>query len=176
MGRFFDSYPRSPVGTSRSIWEGRYHATMVDSGEYLWECLNYVELNMVRCGVVVHPRQWDWSGYAELMGRRRRNRLLDEEKLLWLLRTKDVEEFRKHLDASLEERIAKDQLKRDSRWTESIGVGSEAFVERLEASVRNRQEVEVQSEGGTWVLRESHGPILGGQNRPIGALGPLEFR
>jgi hypothetical protein len=55
---------------------------MVDSGEYLWECLNYVELNMVRCGAgpsagsgqVEHPRPWRWSGYEELMGRRNRNR------------------------------------------------------------------------------------------------------
>lgn len=41
-----------------AFWEGRYHATMVDSGEYLWSCLKYVELNMVRCGVVDHPRDW----------------------------------------------------------------------------------------------------------------------
>jgi REP element-mobilizing transposase RayT len=39
----------------------RYRATMVDSGAYLWECLKYVELNMVRCGVVCHPREWSWS-------------------------------------------------------------------------------------------------------------------
>jgi hypothetical protein len=50
-------------GRSGAFWEGRYHATMVDSGEYLWECVIYVELNMVRCGVVDHPRQWNWSGY-----------------------------------------------------------------------------------------------------------------
>ena len=68
---------------SGSFWEGRYHATMVDSGEYLWQCLKYVELNMVRCGVVGHPRQWEWSGYAELMGGRKRNQLLDAANLLF---------------------------------------------------------------------------------------------
>jgi putative transposase len=145
-----------------AFWEGRYHATMVDCGEYLWECLNYVELNMVRCGVTRHPRDWAWSGYEELMGLRRRNRLLDIEKLLWLLRAKEVEEFRKHLEASLQERIARGQMKREAKWTESIAVGSQSFVERMDDSVRNRQQVEVIAEDGAWVLRESYGSILEG--------------
>ena len=96
------------------------------------------------------------------MGQRRRNRLLDVEKLLWLLRTNDVEEFRKHFDSSLQERIAKDQLKREAKWTDAIAVGSKSFVERFE--VRNRQRVEMESEGGTWVLRESHESVLTPKN------------
>jgi putative transposase len=122
-----------------AFWEGRYHTTMVDSGKYLWECLNYVELNMVRCRVAGHPREWEWSGYRELMGLRRRNLLLDVEKLLWLLRTKE-----------------------EAKWTESIAVGSQSFVERF--GVGNRQKVEVVAEGGTWVLRECYGSVFGAEN------------
>jgi hypothetical protein len=36
--------------------------TRVPTGEYQWECLRYVELTMVRCGVVKHPA--DWRGRA----------------------------------------------------------------------------------------------------------------
>ena len=96
---------------SGAFWEGRYQGTMVDSGEYLWECLNYVELNMVRCQAVDHPQEWAWSAYEELMGVRQRNRLLDMDKLLWLLRTQSIQEFRQHLAVSWQERIL-DQLKR----------------------------------------------------------------
>jgi hypothetical protein len=49
---------------SGAFWQGRYHATMVDSGEYLWEGLRYVELNMVRCRALNHPGEWAWSGYG----------------------------------------------------------------------------------------------------------------
>ncbi len=45
-------------GRSGGYWEGRYHATMIDSGPYLWACLLYIDLNMVRAGVVAHPEQW----------------------------------------------------------------------------------------------------------------------
>jgi putative transposase len=152
---------------SGAFWEGRYHATMVDSGAYLWECLKYVELNMVRCGVVRHPREWSWSGYSELMGCRKRNRLLDIDKLLWLLRASSVAEFRLHLNAALEEAIAKDQLRREPKWTESLAVGSQAFVERIENTVRNRQETECSREDGLWILREDHGLIFRPQNEAM---------
>ena len=61
---------------SGAYWGDRYHATMVDGGDYLWNCIKYIDLNMVRAGVVAHPEQWAWTGYQELMGQRKRYRLL----------------------------------------------------------------------------------------------------
>ena len=39
-----------------AFWQDRYHATAIESGEHLWRCLVYVDLNMVRAGVVNHLR------------------------------------------------------------------------------------------------------------------------
>ena len=66
-GQFARGYNRRQQ-RSGAFWQGRYHATMVDSREYLWKCLLYVELNMVRRGVVRHPAEWAWSGYGEWSG------------------------------------------------------------------------------------------------------------
>ena len=82
---------------------------------------------MVRCGVVEHPRDWAWVGYHEIMGIRQRYRLIDVERLCWRLRADNVEEVRKNLIASLAERIARDEVKREPCWTESLAVGSLAF-------------------------------------------------
>jgi putative transposase len=128
-------------GRSGAFWEGRYHATMVGSGEYLWECLKYIELNMVRCGVVDHPSRWEWSGYGELMGGRTRNRLLDVDKLLWLLRCGGLAEFRQHLNTALEQALLSDELERQAKWTEAIAVGERTFVEAIEAQIRSRQQM-----------------------------------
>jgi putative transposase len=49
-----------------AFWQDRYHATAIESGEHLWRCLVYVDLNMVRAGVVNHPSEWKWSGYHEI--------------------------------------------------------------------------------------------------------------
>ena len=80
-----------------------YHATLVDAGEYLWRCLCYVELNMVRCGVVAHPREWPWVGYHEIMDTRQRYGLIDLERLCWRLGTASLEEVRSNLEVCLAE-------------------------------------------------------------------------
>ena len=55
------------------------------------------------------------AGYGELMGWRKRNRLLDPEKPLWLLRCDDPAEFRKHLNATLDEAMIHDEPRRKSK-------------------------------------------------------------
>jgi len=51
-----------------AYWGDNFHATLVESGEHLWRCLCYIELNMNRCGVVSHPSEWEWLGYHEIIG------------------------------------------------------------------------------------------------------------
>jgi REP-associated tyrosine transposase len=38
-----------------AFWEDRYHATAIETDEHLHRCLVYIELNMVRAGVVPYP-------------------------------------------------------------------------------------------------------------------------
>jgi hypothetical protein len=54
------------------------------------------------------------------MGERQRYRLLDLERLCWRLATQSVEEVGANLEAALQERITRDQVKREARWTESL--------------------------------------------------------
>ena len=65
------------------------------------------------------------------MGSRKRYRVIDLERLCWHLRADNVEEVRKNLIASLAERIARDEVKREPCWTESLAVGSLGFVEKV---------------------------------------------
>jgi len=141
---------------ANAFWGDNYHATLVEDGEYLWQCLCYIELNMVRCGVVEHPRDWAWVGYHEIMGSRRRYRLVDVERLCWRLRADNVEELRKNLIASLTERIARDEMKREPCWTASLAVGSLGFVEKVKPLILSRRETEiVPTADNVWVLQEA---------------------
>jgi putative transposase len=162
-GQFAKDYNRRQQ-RSGAFWEGRYHGTMVDSGEYLWQCLLYVELNMVRCGVVKHPAEWAWSGYGEWMGWRRRNRFLDMDKLLWLLRCSTVAEFRQNFNAALEKTIINHELERQAKWTQAIAVGQRAFVDAIEKQIRWRQRMSVAEQDGSWVLSEEYGSFSDPEN------------
>jgi len=66
-------------------WEDRYHATAVDTNEYLLRCLVYVDLNMVRTGIVRHPSQWPDSGYNEIQKLPKRKGIIDIDQLMELL-------------------------------------------------------------------------------------------
>jgi len=151
-----------------AFWEGRYHATMVDAGSYLWSCLLYIDLNMVRCGRVSHPGQWEWSSHRELMGQRKRNKLLSADKLLELLGADSLGKFRSHYAQALLERIEKDNVKRESKWTECLAVGSNTFVNEIKSQMRNRASTEVRQTGDTWVLQEEHGSDSDYEKGPIG--------
>ena len=42
-------------GRIGTLWEGRFHSTVVDTDRYLLACQRYIELNPVRAGKVAHP-------------------------------------------------------------------------------------------------------------------------
>ena len=69
-------------GNEGSVWEHPYHFTAIQDGRHLLNCLRYVSLNMVRAGVVDHPRQWAWCSHDELIGTRSRYRMLAMDRLL----------------------------------------------------------------------------------------------
>jgi len=46
-----------------AFWEDRYHATAIDTETHFHRCMVYIDLNMVRTGVVQHPEEWKHCGY-----------------------------------------------------------------------------------------------------------------
>ncbi len=74
--------------------ENRYHATAVDTGEHLFRCLVYIDMNRVRTGVVQHPYDWATSGYPELQKPRERYGIIDHDHLAQALTFNNVDAFR----------------------------------------------------------------------------------
>jgi putative transposase len=138
-----------------AFWEDRYHATAVDTDEHLARCVVYIDLNMVRAGVVDHPAQWDSGGYHEIQAARQRGRIIDREALAELLGLEDVGRLagvhREWIETALVER----RLAREAVWTESLAVGRREFVERVaeDLGVRARYR-QVQGSTGLHVLRD----------------------
>ena len=76
---FNDSYKRS--GT---LWEGRYKSTLIQTDRYLLTCMAYIDLNPVRAGMVVSPRDYLWSSYGHYCGQRI-DKLVSPHPLFWAL-------------------------------------------------------------------------------------------
>ena len=139
-----------------AFWEDRYHSTAIETGEHLLRCLVYIDLNMVRAGVVDHPSKWSHGGYNEIQVPRRKNIIIAYERLRELAGFQDYESFasahRQWVQAALKDSDAK----RARRWTESVAVGSRPFIERIKnamgAMAKGRF---IQSTEGTFELREA---------------------
>ena len=67
-----------------------------------------------------------------------------------------MEEVRKNLIASLAEKIARDEVKREPCWTESLAVGSLGFVEKVKPLILFRRKSEMlPTADDVWALQES---------------------
>ena len=144
---------------SGAFWGDRYHATLVEGDRHLWNCLRYIDLNMVRAGAVKHPRDWAWCGYHELAGLRTRYRLIDRARLLeaWGDGRDPDGLTGSYADAIDEACRRSGDLRREPEWTESLAVGSEHFVRTVEATLKNRRRTQIEETdavSNTWVLRE----------------------
>lgn len=140
-----------------AFWEDRYHATAIAANSHLARCLTYIDLNMVRAGVVKKPVEWEASGYADLMEARQRYNLVDYETLSSLLGLSGIEEIRQERRKWLEEvRSRYEPLERDPCWSESLAVGDGEFVAAVKESLGFKGRKKVVAEGDQMcVLRET---------------------
>lgn len=155
-GQFAQNYNRRK-NRSGAYWGDRYHATQIDGQQYLLNCLCYIDLNMVRAGVVPHPKEWDWCSYRELTGQRKRYCLVDVEALSQAIGDgASRESLAENYVQMIQDRIERDDLKRDASWSESLAVGSPTFVKRVAATLKNRIRTEThETQSGALCLRES---------------------
>jgi putative transposase len=51
------------------LYQGRFHAPLIDAEKYMLEVIRYVVLNPVRANIVAHPGAYVWSSYLATAGR-----------------------------------------------------------------------------------------------------------
>ena len=138
-----------------AFWEDRYHATAIENGEHLLRCLVYIDLNMVRAGVVKHPSEWGYSGYNEIQKPRYKCSLIAHERVSKLAGFDSQSNFQTAHAGWINDALRDGGQKREPLWTESIAVGSEQFVkktkEALGSKAKGRKLVE---KGNIFYLRE----------------------
>lgn len=139
-----------------AYWQDRYHATAVDTEGYLARCMVYIDLNMVRAGVVSHPGEWDNCGYHELQNPPERYCIIDQSALMRLFNIQDSNVLREAHAGWVEEALKAEDSRRDENWSRSLAVGSEDFVNRVQAAMGNKGKYrEVIPQGDMHALREA---------------------
>ena len=169
VGRAYNRRKRRPG----AFWEDCYHATAVDTDEHLARCVTYIDLNMVRAGVVDHPRDWGEAGYHEIQQPPARYRIIDREVLCGLLGTTEGA-LATLQNEWIEVALANGRTEREPQWSEAVAVGRRSFVEQVQNELGTRAlHRGVEELDGASVLRDPtvpYEPHLGGRMAALSAI------
>lgn len=146
-----------------AFWEDRYHATAVETNHHLFSCLTYIDLNMVRAGVVTHPCEWEFGGYAEMMAERGHSSITDFDALMELSGVESREALLRLRSGSVEKALALGVQARQSKWTDSVAVGDKGFVENVKVKLGLRAKGRrISGSEDDYTLRETQDDFGGG--------------
>jgi putative transposase len=142
-----------------AFWQDRYHATAVENNRYLRQCITYIDMNMVRAGVVKHPSEWEFCGYNEIQNPRKRKGIIDFDRLVDLLGFGNYDELRDAHYKWVDGLMQTDYGGKENKWTQSIAVGSKTFVEKMKEALGFRATGrKIISADDTFELREEQMP------------------
>jgi len=130
QGRTAQDY-NNRINRKGAFWEDRYHATAIGSDEHIIQCMVYISMNMVRAGVVDHPIKWKESGYYEIRHPKKRYAIIDSASWLKILNIESIDRLQNMQHEWIKDALERNNIVRDSKWTEAIAVGNEAFLENI---------------------------------------------
>ena len=116
-----------------AFWSYRYFSTLIENGYHLGQCLFYIDLNMVRAGVVKHPSEWPQSGHLELAGIRKRYRIINQKRLLQSLMMSE-ELFLPWYTKTLNKKLQERELGRAEYWRQKrkpLAIGSRDWIKQI---------------------------------------------
>ncbi len=154
-----------------AYWEDRYHATAIQADSNFISCLIYIDMNMVRTGVVSHPSEWRWSGYNEIQNPKKRYSIINYRRLTELLGINSLDSLKKYHGKWVEESLKKNRQARQEKWSQSIAVGSKEYVENIKDKLGVRAiHRKIHENNSSFELREDQTPYTADFNTENGRL------
>lgn len=119
-------------GRAGHVFQGRYHAVVVQKESHLLEVARYIVLNPVRAGLAASARSWRWSSYHATAGIAEPPAWL---RTSWLLRSFDRDRaaasraYRRFVDEGVREPSPWEQLR------QQMYLGDDDFVAATQARI-----------------------------------------
>ena len=134
LGRKYVPYINHSYGTTGTLWEGRFKASLIDAEGYLFSCMRYIELNPVRAAMVKSPAHYRWSSYRANAQGKEDALITPHARYLALGRTAEArsEAYRALFKSSLSEAELTDLR---AAWQTGTPLGNERFKEKIETKL-----------------------------------------
>lgn len=137
IGQLHTQYVNRTYSRSGTLWEGRFRSCLVQSEEYVLACYRYIELNPVRAGLCLHPRDYPWSSFRANMEGLPDSRVTPHEEYL-RLGASNAERTRAYLELFRSD-IAAERIDEIRQATNgNIALGTELFERQMAAALGRR--------------------------------------
>ena len=125
---------------------------------------------MVRAGAVKHPADWAHGGYREIQAPPKRYAIIDMAVLSELSGCASMAQLQKAHREWVDDALRAGIAARDERWSQSLAVGSQAYLDKIKAALGARAtHRQIEEAGGIHALREpaaSYTRQFEGKNSP----------
>jgi REP element-mobilizing transposase RayT len=114
------------------LWQGRYKAILVQDGQYLIECSQYIHLNPYRANIVTSLEDYPWSSYHNYCGGWTIVPWVSTDQILSHFGSSD--DYQRYVEAGKRER----QSGLFTRSVANLVLGDQEFVRRIRALAKRR--------------------------------------
>jgi len=126
VGQYYNQQTKS----SGAFWGDRFHATRIQNGKHLGSCLFYIDLNMVRAGVVEHPAEWAFGSYNEFIEKTQRCCIINKVELIRSLGVDDFDNFKKWYLLTLDDKLRDMAASKQAFWSKAVAVGARDWLNK----------------------------------------------
>lgn len=134
IGRHYVPYINKKYQRTGGLWEGRFKASIIDSENYLFGCMRYIELNPVRAKMVEKPEAYRWSSYRANAQGEHNAILSPHEEYLRL--SKNQQERATNYKAMFTDQMTENMLGEIRLSCQSgVPLGSKRFVDQIEKTL-----------------------------------------
>ena len=137
IGRRYVPYINNKYGTSGSIWEGRYKASLVQEEHYFLSVMRYIELNPVRANMVESPSHYRWSSFCHNAGVRT-IKMISLHRIYLALAEETAERANVYQELFTVELDDEAMKKIKDAWLTGTPLGNDYFKEMIEAKLMTK--------------------------------------
>ena len=137
LGRHYVQYINKTYRRSGTLWERRFHASVIETETYLLTLQRFIELNPVRAGMVKTPEEYRWSSAKDHLGLPGGSMVVDHDVYLRLGASRE-ERIRAYAALMREPLEGRALLQIRDAVRQGCALGSDEFKDQIEIQLGRR--------------------------------------
>ena len=119
----------SKRGGESSMWQGRFKATFIHGGLRIKQCMVLLDLQMLATGKCNHPAEWEYSGWHELVGIKKKYKVISISHAMeaWGVET-NIKKFRADYIQTIEVCCMNKSFGCLATWTNALAMGPSGWI------------------------------------------------